>query len=86
MVQLLAYVYRAMSAEEKDDLSSFGVAGRQRVAEAAGCTVAQVDDCVAKYLWMRQMLAAVAKAKREGKPVPSNIQDMEQSLGAPPVH
>jgi len=44
--------------------------------------VAQVDDCVAKYLWMREMLAGVAHAKREGKPVPKSIEDMEQSLGA----
>ena len=70
-----------MSAEEKEDLNSFGVAGRQRVAQSGGCTVAQVDDCIAKYLWMREMLAGVAKAKREGRPVPKSIEDMEQSLG-----
>ena len=44
-----------------------------------------MDDCVAKYLWMRQMLEGVARAKREGKPVPKSIEDMEQSLGACPV-
>lgn len=37
---------------------------------------------MAKYLWMRQMLEGVAQAKREGKPVPKSIEDMEQSLGA----
>ena len=44
----------------------------------------QVDDCVAKYLWMRQMLAGVAQSKSEGKPLPKSIEDMEQSLGAVP--
>ena len=39
---------------------------------------------MAKYLWMRQMLAGVTQAKREGKPVPKSIEDMEQSLGARP--
>lgn len=77
-----AWGSRAMTEGEKTELSTFGVGGRQRVAQDAKCTVAQVDDCVAKYLWMREMLAGVAHAKREGKPVPKSIEDMEQSLGA----
>lgn len=74
-------ISRVMTEGEKTELSTFSVAGRQRVAQDAKCTVAQVDDCVAKYLWMREMLAGVAQAKREGKPVPKSIEDMEQSLG-----
>lgn len=31
-----------MSEEEKADPTRFGVAGRQRVAQASGCSVAQV--------------------------------------------
>ena len=72
----------------------------------------QVDDCIAKYLWMKELLERVAKvspllaatcavssicqvsfsisqtchmvvlqAKREGQPLPTSMEDMEQSLG-----
>jgi len=44
----------------------------------------QVDDCIAKYHWMRAMLTRVAEAKRQGKPMPKSIEDMERSVGGAP--
>lgn len=41
----------------------------------------QVDDCLAKWQWMRTMLARVQEAKRQGKPLPNSIEDMERTVG-----
>ncbi|KAK9808757.1 hypothetical protein WJX72_003095 [[Myrmecia] bisecta] len=71
----------AMTTEEKHDLRTFGPASKQRVAAAAGCTVAQVDDCLAKYQWMKTMTSRVAKLKKEGKPIPKTVEEVEQQLG-----
>lgn len=80
---LLQYerIIEAMSAEDKADPSRLGAAARQRVAQASDCTVAQVDDCLAKWQWMRTMLARVQEAKRQGKPLPDSIEDMERTVG-----
>lgn len=44
-----------MRPEEKKDLALFDRAARRRVADEAGCTTSQVDDCIARFLWTRQM-------------------------------
>ncbi|EIE25885.1 hypothetical protein COCSUDRAFT_60895 [Coccomyxa subellipsoidea C-169] len=72
-----------MTPEERQDLALFGPAERQRTAEQVGCTVGQVDDCIAKYRWMQHMTARMAQLKKEGKPLPTSIDEVEQKLGAP---
>ena len=44
-----------MRPEEKRDLALFDGAARKRVAADVGCTTGQVDDCIARFLWTRQM-------------------------------
>jgi hypothetical protein len=44
----------------------------------------QVDDCLAKWQWMRTMLTRVQEAKRQGKPLPQSIDDMERTVGGVP--
>lgn len=80
-LQQYEQIVGAMSAEDKADPLGMGSTGRQRVAQASGCSVAQVDDCLAKWQWMRTMLARVQEAKRQGKPLPQNIDDMERTVG-----
>ena len=41
----------------------------------------QVDDCLAKYQWMRHMMASLKQRRREGKPMPSSVDELESSLG-----
>lgn len=36
---------------------------------------------MAKWQWMRKMLARVQEAKRQGKPMPQSIEDMERTVG-----
>ena len=80
-LRLFETIVGAMRAEEKADLATFGPAERQRVAGEVGCSPAQVDDCVARFLWMRAMTARMAALKRDGKPMPTTIAEVERELG-----
>lgn len=80
-LRLYEDIVGAMTVEEKADLSEFTVTARQRVASEIGCTVCQVDDCIAKFEWMKQMTTQMAALKRQGKPIPKSVEDLEQSVG-----
>ena len=70
-----------MTPEEKANLDRFDSTARQRVASMVGCTLAQVDDCIARYLWVKNMGEKMAQLKREGKPLPTSIEEMERTVG-----
>ncbi|KAK9860372.1 hypothetical protein WJX84_010143, partial [Apatococcus fuscideae] len=70
----------AMSQEEKADLSQFGPVQRQRVAQQTSYGLHQVDDCIRKYMWSRDMMGGLAKLKREGKPMPKSIEEFQQLM------
>ena len=51
---------------------------------AAPCVLTrplQVDDCIAKYNWMKSMTAALALRRQQGKPAPRSVEEMESMLG-----
>ena len=41
----------------------------------------QVDDCIAKFLYMKGMTAKVKQLKDEGKPMPKDYQQLEREFG-----
>lgn len=41
----------------------------------------QVDDCIAKYLWMQTMVQKMAERKKQGLPMPTSIAEVEEQLG-----
>lgn len=81
-MRLFESVIAAMKPQEKVDLALFNAPARQRVATDVGCTTSQVDDCIARFLWMRSMTAKLAELKKQGKPMPSSMTDVEAMLGS----
>ena len=43
--------------------------------------VVQVDDCIAKFLYMKGMTGKVKQLKAEGKPMPKDFQQLEKEFG-----
>jgi len=78
-IRLFEDIIGAMNPDEKADLSLFDAAARQQVALKCCCTVSQVNDCIAKFEWVKQMMAQMASLKRQGKPIPSSLEELEQS-------
>lgn len=81
-LRLFETIISAMQPEEKADLSLFNSAARQRVATEAGCTVSQVDDCIARYLWTKNMASRMAQLRREGREMPKSIDELEKMVGS----
>ena len=44
----------------------------------------QVDNCIAKYLWMQNMVQKMAERKKQGLPMPTSIAEVEDQLGMVP--
>lgn len=80
-LRLYEAIIGAMQPAERADVAQFGQAERQRVAQEVGCSLAQVEDCMARYLWMRAMTSRLAQLKREGKPMPTSVGELESMLG-----
>lgn len=80
-MRLFENIVNSMTTQEKTDLSTFNSAARGRVASEVGCTTSQVDDCIARYLWMKQMTNKVQELKRQGREMPKSIGEMESMLG-----
>ena len=41
----------------------------------------QVDDCIAKFLYMKSMTGKVKQLKAEGKSMPKDFQQLEKEFG-----
>ena len=81
-LRLFENIIKAMTPEEKNEVAlQFSSKSRERIAAEVGCSVMQVDDCVARYRWMRSMTVRMAQLKKEGKPMPKSIDELEAILG-----
>jgi hypothetical protein len=75
-------VIRAMTAEEKaTPPASLSAASRARIAQAAGCTVADVGEALGKYEWTRAAMGRMQTLRAEGRPMPTSFEELESSLG-----
>lgn len=78
-MRLYEQIIEAMREEERADLGLFNAAARARVAAEVGCTTTQVDDCIARFLWMRSMTSKMAQLKRQGKEMPTTVEEVERT-------
>ncbi|KAH7617739.1 hypothetical protein Ndes2526B_g07604 [Nannochloris sp. 'desiccata'] len=81
-LRLFENIITAMTPEEKTEAATqFSSSSRERIAAEVGCSVMQVDDCVARYRWMRSMTVRMAQLKKDGKEMPKSIDELEAMLG-----
>lgn len=81
---LLLYekIYGAMLQEERSDPeSAFNMTRRKEVAQQVGCSLDQVDNCIARFLWTKTMMTKLAQHRKQGKPMPTTIEEMERIVG-----
>jgi len=81
-LRLFENIISAMTPTEKIHAATqFSSSSRERIAAELGCSAMQVDDCVARYRWMRNMTIRMAQLKKEGKEMPKSIDELEAMLG-----
>eukprot|EP00889_Picochlorum_renovo_P004477 jgi/Picre1/31507/NNA_006859.t1 len=80
---LLLYekIIEHMNSEEREDANPFFVDRKAIVAEQVGCSVEQVEDCIARFKWTQHMMRTLAAYRKKGNPMPKTMEELEQVVG-----
>ncbi|PRQ41962.1 putative NTF2-like domain-containing protein [Rosa chinensis] len=57
---------------------------KQEAAKHCKCTIADVENALAKFTWAREAHNKMEKLKAEGKPIPTNIGEVQKLMGSTP--
>ncbi|KAM7279177.1 hypothetical protein ACFE04_006311 [Oxalis oulophora] len=58
---------------------------KQEAAKRCNCTIADVENALAKFTWAREANNKMAKLKEEGKPMPKNMAEVQKLVGLSPL-
>uniref|UniRef100_A0A7N2L2N6 Uncharacterized protein n=1 Tax=Quercus lobata TaxID=97700 RepID=A0A7N2L2N6_QUELO len=58
---------------------------KQEAAKHCNCTVADVENALAKFTWAKEAQKKLEKLKEEGKPMPKNIAEVQKLMGSTPL-
>ncbi|KAL2942415.1 Protein translocase subunit SecA [Bienertia sinuspersici] len=61
------------------------VSQKQEAAKQCKCTVADVENTLAKFLWAREAQYKLQKLKDEGKPMPKSMAEVQKLMGSTPL-
>ena len=78
---LFEKIFNQLTGEEKLEIEKVGFQRRAEVAQVVDCSMEQVDDCIARYLWTRRMTQQLAEYRKTGRSMPQNMQELEQAVG-----
>lgn len=80
---LLLYekIIERMDSEEREDVNALTLNRKAVVAEQVGCSVEQVEDCIARFKWTQHMMRTLAAYRKKGNPMPKTMEELEQVVG-----
>ncbi|XP_038878551.1 protein translocase subunit SecA 1 [Benincasa hispida] len=58
---------------------------KQEAAKKCNCTIADVENVLAKFMWAKQAQTKIEKLKAEGKPLPTSIAEVQKLVGSNPL-
>ncbi|KAL9233255.1 hypothetical protein vseg_008276 [Gypsophila vaccaria] len=58
---------------------------KQETAKQLKCTVADVENTLAKYTWAKEAQKKLQKLKDEGKPIPKTMAEVQKLMGSTPM-
>ena len=76
-------IERMRDEERKNptDEGSFTKSRKAEIAEDVGCSVAQVEDCIARYMWTKHMMSTLAEYRKKGHEMPKTMEELERLTG-----
>ena len=80
-LRLYEAIVATMAPAHRADPATFDPAARRAVAEAAGVSPAQVDDCMAKYEGTRRLMRLLADRRAAGLAMPTSVEELEGMMG-----
>ncbi|ESW19118.1 hypothetical protein PHAVU_006G097900 [Phaseolus vulgaris] len=60
-------------------------AQKQEAAKHCGCTLADVENALAKFTWAKEAQKKIEKLKEEGKPTPKSFAEVQKLVGSTPL-
>ncbi|KAK7332911.1 hypothetical protein VNO80_29667 [Phaseolus coccineus] len=60
-------------------------AQKQEAAKHCGCTIADVENALAKFTWAKEAQKKIEKLKEEGKPMPKSFAEVQKLVGSTPL-
>ncbi|KAI3747446.1 hypothetical protein L6452_09903 [Arctium lappa] len=58
---------------------------KKEAAKHCNCTIADVENTLAKFTWAREAQKKIEKLKDEGKPMPKSIDEVQKLMGSTPM-
>ncbi|KVI08547.1 uncharacterized protein LOC112501335 [Cynara cardunculus var. scolymus] len=58
---------------------------KQEAAKQCNCTIADVENTLAKFSWAKEAQKKIEKLKDEGKPMPKSINEVQKLMGSTPM-
>ncbi|KAJ0703894.1 hypothetical protein HanPI659440_Chr14g0556541 [Helianthus annuus] len=58
---------------------------KQEAAKLCKCTIADVENTLAKFTWAREAHKKLEKMKEEGKPMPKSLGEVQKLMGSTPM-
>ena len=77
-------VIERMTEDERQhptDGTRFTDTRRAEIAEDVGCSVEQIEDCIARYMWTKHMMSSLAEHRKKGHDMPKTMQELERLTG-----
>ncbi|KOM52924.1 hypothetical protein LR48_Vigan09g158300 [Vigna angularis] len=60
-------------------------AQKQEAAKHCSCTIADVENALAKFTWAKEAQKKIEKLKEEGKPLPKSFTEVQKLVGSTPL-
>nr|GEU34206.1 hypothetical protein [Tanacetum cinerariifolium] len=58
---------------------------KQEAAKKLNCTIAEVENTLAKFTWAKEAQRKIEKLKEEGKPMPNSLAEVKKLMGSTPM-
>ncbi|KAL5061061.1 hypothetical protein RYX36_032665 [Vicia faba] len=58
---------------------------KQEAAKHCNCTIADVENALAKFTWAKEAQKKIQELNKEGKPMPKSIAELQKLVGTNPV-
>ncbi|KAL3843981.1 hypothetical protein ACJIZ3_001384 [Penstemon smallii] len=58
---------------------------KREAAKQCNCTVADVENALAKFTWAKDAQRKIEKLKEEGKPMPKSMAEIQKLMGSTPM-
>ncbi|XP_015875478.1 uncharacterized protein LOC107412259 isoform X1 [Ziziphus jujuba] len=58
---------------------------KQEAAKHCNCSIADVENALSKFMWAREAQKKLESLKKEGKPMPKSIAEVQKLMGSSPL-